>query len=564
MAKFSNAQKFPLLAQTLSMDRRAFLLRAGAMGLSLVAFEALLAACNTPNASITATPIGSNTAPAAPQATTTPTPVLAPTATPNPIPQPTTTPTQVTQPISTPTSIPQPTTTPTHVPSPTPTPIAILQPSPILSSERVRIGHLLRRAGFGARQEDYDKFLAMGLDATVDYLLDYDSVDNSALESRLASLDLDMEKGSQLKQWWLIRMIYTERPLQEKMVLFWHGILTSSYKKGGSLFMHVQNELFRKHALDNYDVLLKAVSRDPAMLNWLDSKRNKKRAPNENYSRELMELFTMGIGHYTEEDVRESARAFTGWGLLKGEFRFNPKDHDNLSKRFLGKTGDFHGDDIVDIILEHPATGDFIARELFSFFAYDDPEPEIIQSLAATFQTSKYSMKAVMRQILTSPAFYSEKAYRAKIKSPSELVAGTVRSLGIETDGKPLSRWTEIMGQVLFAPPDVSGWDGGETWINSTTLLQRLNFVNLISANSNKRLPFDPVKLLPQDSPSLTEAGLEYFPKLLLDENMAPEEQQVLQAYLTTLDARVGSLMNNEKLKSLIYLVMASPEFQLA
>jgi hypothetical protein len=534
MAKFSSAQNLPRLAQTLSMDRRAFLLRAGAMGLSLVAFEALLAACNTPNASITATPIGSHPTPAAPQATTTPTSVPAPT--------------------STPTSIPQPTTTPTHVP----------QPSPILSSERVRIGHLLRRAGFGARQKDYDKFLAMGLDATVDYLLDYDSVDNSALESRLASLNLNMEKSSQLKQWWLIRMIYTERPLQEKMVLFWHGILTSSYKKGGSLFMHVQNELFRKHALDNYDVLLKAVSRDPAMLNWLDSKRNKKRAPNENYSRELMELFTMGIGHYSEEDVRESARAFTGWGLQKGEFRFNPNDHDNLSKRFLGKTGDFDGDDIVDIILEHPATGDFIARELFSFFAHDDPEPEIIQQLATTFQTSNYSIKAVMRQILTSPEFYSEKAYRAKIKSPSELVAGTVRSLGIETDGKPLSRWTEIMGQVLFAPPDVSGWDEGETWINSTTLLQRLNFVNLIAANSNKRVPFDPVKLLPQDSPSLTEAGLAYFPKLLLDENMATEEQQVLQEYLTSLDARVGSLKNNEKLKSLAYLVMASPEYQLA
>jgi hypothetical protein len=517
--------------QDAGLNRRSFLLRAGALGLSALAFESLLAACNTPNP----TPIATATA----TATATPTPTVPPPRA---------------------TSTPRPTATPRPSATPTPTPAL---PAPDL--ELTRIGHLLRRAGFGASQADYNQFSAMGLSATVDYLLDYESVDNSDLDRRLASVELDLTRLGDLQQWWLLRMVYTKRPLQEKMVLFWHGHLTSSFKRTGQgPFMHTQNELFRAHALDNYDVLVKAVSRDPAMLIWLDSQSNNKRAPNENYSRELMELFTMGLGNYTEVDVRESARAFTGWGLQQRKFTFNTNAHDYDTKQFLGKTGNFDGDDIADIILDHPATADFMCRKLFAFFAYDDPEPEVIAPLTATFKSSGYSIKAVVREILTSPAFYSAKAYRTKIKSPTDLVVGAFHSLALETDGRAMRGMTDIMGQSLFAPPNVSGWEGGEAWINSSTLLQRLNFVNIVATARNQRLQFDPVKLLLLGGISSPEEALDYFAFLLLDGTMPEEERRVLQAYLASLDDRFGTQGADEKLRSLAYLVMASPEYQLA
>jgi uncharacterized protein (DUF1800 family) len=408
-------------------------------------------------------------------------------------------------------------------------------------------------------------FSAMGLSATVDYLLDYDFVDNSGLDSRLASLGLDLNRLGDLQQWWLLRMVYTKRPLQEKMVLFWHSLLTSSFRRTGQgPFMHTQNELFRAHALGKYDVLLKAVSRDPAMLIWLDSRSNNKRAPNENYSRELMELFTMGLGNYTEVDVRESARAFTGWGLQKREFIFRSGQHDYDDKRFLGQVGKFDGDDIVDIIIDHPATAEFICRKLFAFFGYDDPGSEVIAPLAEEFKSSGYSVKAVVRKILTSPEFYSARAYRTKIKSPTELVVGAFHSLAVETDGRAMRGLTDNMGQSLFAPPDVAGWEGGEAWINSSTLLERLNFFNKLTTSRNQSIQFDPSKLVFEEGISSPEAALDYLAFLLLDGSLPEEERRVLQLYLISLNDHFGAQHADEKLRSLAYLVMSSPEYQLA
>ena len=510
-----------------------------------------------------ATPVANDVSTSLPTATRPPTPTLTPvpaaTATPPPTPTPTATPTPQ------PTATPSPTATPTPL-SPTPEPT----PRPLfLEDPRMRMGHLLRRAGFGANEEEMDRFLAMGEEATVEYLIEYEAADDSALEKRLSGLGLDLEKLRDLQRWSLLRMIYTQRPLQEKMVLFWHGLLTSAFKKvGKGPCMLNQDQLFRRQALGEYDVLLKAISRDSAMLIWLDSRVNNKKAPNENFARELMELFSMGIGPYTEADVRESARAFTGWGLKKKDFIFRENQHDYGTKTFLGRTGEYSGDDIVDIIMEHPATAQFVCRKLFTFFVHDDPEAATLTSLARTFNDTRYSVKAVMRQILTSPDFYSSKAYRAKIKSPAEFVAGTVRVLGIETDGRPLNALTDRMGQILFSPFDVSGWPGGAAWINSSTLLQRLNFANKIATARSRSFKFDPLQVAQDHGFNTAAAALNHFILLLLDGQAPSQDRQILLDYAQGLDGLSGSgnpsATVDEKLRSLVYLVMSSPDFQLA
>ena len=510
-----------------------------------------------------ATPVANDVSTSLPTATRPPTPTLTPvpaaTATPPPTPTPTATPTPQ------PTATPSPTATPTPL-SPTPEPT----PRPLfLEDPRMRMGHLLRRAGFGANEEEMDRFLAMGEEATVEYLIEYEAADDSALEKRLSGLGLDLEKLRDLQRWSLLRMIYTQRPLQEKMVLFWHGLLTSAFKKvGKGPYMLNQDQLFRRQALGEYDVLLKAISRDSAMLIWLDSRVNNKKAPNENFARELMELFSMGIGPYTEADVRESARAFTGWGLKKKDFIFRENQHDYGTKTFLGRTGEYSGDDIVDIIMEHPATAQFVCRKLFTFFVHDDPEAATLTSLARTFNDTRYSVKAVMLQILTSPDFYSSKAYRAKIKSPAEFVAGTVRVLGIETDGRPLNALTDRMGQILFSPFDVSGWPGGAAWINSSTLLQRLNFANKIATARSRSFKFDPLQVAQDHGFNTAAAALNHFILLLLDGQAPSQDRQILLDYAQGLDGLSGSgnpsATVDEKLRSLVYLVMSSPDFQLA
>src|SRR5713226_9091668 len=257
-----------------------------------------------------------------------------------------------------------------------------------LSDPRVRAGHLLRRAGFGGTAAEIDRFAAMTTTAMTQAVLDYQQTSNAVLDGQLPTLDLTAAKGPNagaVQSWWLQRMVQTARPLEEKMTLFWHGLLTSGLDKAGPAQMYVQNELYRKMALANFDDLLKAVSKDPAMMVYLDTETNRKGKPNENYARELMELFTTGIGHYTEDDVRESARAFTGWTLSGAkqlryttESMFVPRLHDADQKTFMGKTGNFTGDDIVEMLVALRATAERLSARLFTFFAYGNPEAEIV------------------------------------------------------------------------------------------------------------------------------------------------------------------------------------------
>ena len=548
-------------------DRRKFLVRAAVLGLSSSTLLALVQACATGGS-----PVVSPTSPLLPSPSpgVTPTATLAATSTPTAMPRATLTPAPSATPVPRPTATrtPRPTATPSPTPNPTATSSPTPRPVPEPDPDRVRMGHLLRRAGFGESQSEMERFLAMGMPAAIDYLIEYQDVDDSELEQRLEGLALDVERSNNLQRWWLLRMIYSKRPLQEKMVLFWHGILTSSIAKAGQgPAMFDQNQLFRGLALGSFDVLLKAISRDPAMLIWLDSQSNVKSAPNENYARELMELFTLGVGNYSETDVRESARAFTGWGLRRREFEFRSFQHDFGSKTFLGRTGDFDGDDITDIILEQPAAAEFITRKLFAFFAYDDPEPETVAALTATFKDSRYSIKAVMRQIFNSAEFFSERAYRAKVKSPAELVAGIIRTLGIEMDGRVLPGAVSSMGQTLFAPFDVSGWPGGAAWITTTTLLQRLNFANSVASGRSRALLFNPGQLLQGQGVSSLDAAVDYFVTLLLDGGLSREQRETALAYLeggSPLGGSRTNLVADEKVRSLVYFILGSPEYQLA
>jgi len=341
--------------------------------------------------------------------------------------------------------------------------------------------------------------------------------------------------------------VETARPLEEKMTLFWHGLLTSGLDKAGPAQMFTQNQLFRKMAMDNLDDLLKAVSKDPAMMIYLDTETNRKGKPNENYARELMELFTTGIGHYTEDDVRESARAFTGWTLQGAQQRrlttdsvFVPRLHDDGPKTFLGKTGNFTGDDIVDMLVPLRATAERLSARLFSFLAYPNPEPEIVHHLADTFQKNRHNVGAVVREIVAMDAFYSEKAYRALVKSPAELVAQTLKATGADAKGYVAAATAMApMGQVLFYPPNVAGWPGGSSWINSSTLLTRINLANGATQRMRAVLPAD---------------SLDNLWRTLVDGNVSPTTRDGLQAYAA---AHPGDQAG------LLFMVLATPEFQL-
>jgi len=363
-------------------------------------------------------------------------------------------------------------------------------------------------------------------------------------------------------------MAYTTRPLQEKMTLFWHGILTSSNGKiGEPTLLFNQNQLFREKGMGRYDEMLKAISRDPAMLVYLDSRTNKKKAPNENYSRELMELFTLGIGNYTEDDVRESARAFTGWYLQrKTTFLFKENQHDSNDKVFLGQTGNWDGDDAVDIIMQQPASAEYIVKRLWAFFAYPDPEPTIVERLAKIFRDNNTEIRPVMRAIFESDEFYSSRAAQALVKGPADLIASTIRSLSLDTNSSQFRRGMRAMGQELFYPPDVSGWEGGAKWINSSTLLERINFANVVANAQKKKLTFDPTNLWDSTNQDFLDPQLQvdFFADLLLGGLISQAARAALVDHLAKLGEQTSVLPIKERLRSLVYLILASPDYQLA
>jgi len=289
------------------------------------------------------------------------------------------------------------------------------------------------------------------------------------------------EQARELRNWWVEEMLVTRQPLVERMTLFWHSHFTSSLAKVRYVpAMYRQNELFRREALGNFGRLLKAIVRDPAMLIYLDGGRSVARQPNENFARELLELFVLGEGHYTEADIKSAARAFTGWSVDRetGAFRAHEQAHDAGQKTFLGETGPFTGDDIVAILLKQPRTAELVVGKLWREFVSLKPDPVEEKRLAAILRNGDYEMKPVLRAMLLSPAFREPSVRGALIKSPVDLIVGSVHLLGLPVPEKTqLVRMMQGLGQLPFNPPNVKGWAGGEAWITTYTLLLRQQFL---------------------------------------------------------------------------------------
>jgi uncharacterized protein (DUF1800 family) len=466
-----------------------------------------------------------------------------------------------------------------------------------IEQESVRISHLLRRAGFGASKDEYDRYQALGLEATIDELVNYRVLNGDAaiaLANEAVVIDQDNRAGAAL--WWLIRMANTRRPLEEKMTLFWHGLLTTQMSVvRDPQAMVTQNELLRAHVFDRFPDILRAVSFDPAMMVYLDMNGSVARAPNENYARELTELFALGEGNYSEEDVREAARAFTGWQVQRdrpggsyGEAIFRPERFDDGSKSFLGRRGNFYPDDIIDIISAQPAAGEYITRRLFSFFIYEDPSAEDLAPFIDVYEANDKRIGPVVEAMLRSDVFYSPKAYRALIKSPIEYAVGAVKALGtqnivaqhmgIQQGRRANGGVLAAMGQVPFEPPNVAGWPGGVSWLNSATMFSRLNFINQLTTFDPETDQASPreAALRPrlrqrlrdqqaasaavdEDLGTVSEALAHYLP-LVLDDNVSAEARQVLVDYGGGPDAA----LTPETLRGLVYLMLASPQFQLS
>ncbi|HEY5311183.1 MAG TPA: DUF1800 domain-containing protein [Pirellulales bacterium] len=367
--------------------------------------------------------------------------------------------------------------------------------------------HLLRRAGFGASPADIAKAVDQGLEATVDGLFDPAADEEAEFERTLAAVQdgfVNFDDISYVQGWWLYRMLRTRVPLKEKLTLFWHGHFATSYLKVDDAYlMHRQIQMLRALGAGSFRDLVLAVAKDPAMLVYLDGASSGKEHPNENFARELMELFTCGIGHYGEQDVLEAARAFTGWYRNSaGSASFNADEHDAGRKQFLGLSGRFDGADIIDILMQQPATPRWIAGKLLNFFASPDPAADVLDEAAGLLDRTQMNIKWFLRELFLSDYFFSKACYRQQIASPAEYVVGTIRTLRAHVSGSNLLSHMETMGQTLLEPPNVKGWDGQRKWINSSTWTARLEFANffaMLDSNSPVGDRLDLKSLVPDD-----------------------------------------------------------------
>ena len=349
--------------------------------------------------------------------------------------------------------------------------------------------HLYRRAGFAATSAELDAAVKRGPGESVRRLCAPPPAPAGFEDASAALAERVVLSGDtqHLAAWWLHRMLSTPDPLLEKLTLFWHGhFATSAEKVDKPRMMLEQNALLRSHAKGKFEELVRGIARDPAMLIYLDSTTNRRIYPNENFARELMELFTLGVGNYSEREVKEVARAFTGWEVMGDRFQFNAIQHDHGSKSFLGRSGDFDGDEAIRIVLNHPVAARFIARKLVRFFVLDEPAvPDaLIEPLARDLREHQFEIGRVVRTILGSNLFFSEHAVGRKVRSPVELGVGLLRALGASTNLLKLAQGLADIGQSLFHPPNVKGWDGGRAWINSSTLLGRANLVRQLMTAS--------------------------------------------------------------------------------
>ncbi|MEM7227552.1 MAG: DUF1800 domain-containing protein [Planctomycetota bacterium] len=482
--------------------------------------------------------------------------------------------------------------------------------------------HLLNRAGFGATPSQVRAIHAMGLRGAVDYIVDFEdhrdlpvdddrfdsdimrpltpderqaqrrarqSGDEAALEQfrreRQQRQGLDRQQLRDMQAWWLERMVRTARPLEEKMTLFWHGHFATGYRAiEDSYHMLMQNQMFRRNAVGNFGALARGIIRDPAMLEYLNNNQNRRQQPNENLARELMELFTMGEGNiYTEDDIKQGARALTGYTFQDDEFIFRERMHDSGAKNILGKIGPWDGDDFVDIILTKRVVSEYMCWKLYRYFVNDLPgtpdkaTQQFIVRLAKQMRDTKYELRPVLKTLFRSEHFYDDRNVASLVKNPIQLMVQAIRTLGTPPRNyRTLIQVADRMGQHLFMPPSVKGWDGGRAWINTSTLFTRQNAMVMLLTGQpldgrqrrNRREntsiePYDPMHLIAHLEAASGSADVADVVPYLLRFLMGrtPHESRIATCheFMQTHDNRITPAT----LTGLLLLMTAMPEYQL-
>ncbi len=459
-----------------------------------------------------------------------------------------------------------------------------------LQIEQDRIAHLLRRFGLGASEAELEYYGEGGYKAAVEKLLNYDGIDEGAVLSIEALRnDKQVVNLPGVIAWWTVRLLTTRRPLQEKMTLFWHDhFATSASKVVAPMTMYRQNEVLRENATGKFRDLLGAISKDPAMLFWLDNQENVRGKPNENFAREVMELFTLGVGHYTEKDVSESARAFTGWSiqrltrdqaLLKrrqAEFAFRPPRHDSGEKTILGKTGNLTGDDVLDMLCEHPRTAEYLTAKIWTWFVAPEPSPAVVSKYAKVFRESGLEIKVLLRAIMLSDEFSAPASVRSVVKNPADFCVVTFRQLGVggviesavlqvDEEGTVPRRAIapafvaqlamKNMGMWLLYPPDVDGWEGGHAWITSATMVERMRWAEKALARAVTANLFE----------DLSPRGVVLKLVSVMD---APIKKEKIPALVAAAEKASGGTVTARNVSATAIavgrLIFASPEFQFA
>jgi uncharacterized protein (DUF1800 family) len=456
-------------------------------------------------------------------------------------------------------------------------PWAPFEPTDKDSWDADKVAHLHRRAGFGATRSELARDMKEGVKASVQRFLEPRAL-SAAAQSTLEGLRKGVVKTNnveRLKAWWLYRILYDSDPLREKMTLFWHShFATGNDKVGSVLLMLAQNESLRQHALGRFGEMLEVVIADPAMLLWLDGFVNTKAKPNENFGREFLELFTLGVGNYTEADVRAAARALTGWSIadLNRAYAgspdtdargvFNEDAHDSGEKTFLKSKGTWKHSDIVRITLEQPACAEFLCRKLYRYLVREDEDPsaELLSPLARELRGHAYNVHHVVGIILRSRHFYAPEVRRQRIKSPVEWSASFLRMLEVpraDVNLLALAVACAHQGQDLFYPPNVKGWDGGKSWLNSTTVLERGNWCNdVIWGNDDFGLkPYDPLAWASRHAIAPEQAAQAILDLFFQNDDGARGRDAVV---------RTGRDGKADSLRKALQLIVHCPEYQLA
>ena len=455
------------------------------------------------------------------------------------------------------------------------------------------IAHLMRRAGFGARRDELEAFAAKGYEAVVEELL-YPE-DAPSLEEDILERYNGWDKHSGVAASWMYRMVNSERHLEEKIALFWHHVFATGTNKSEHTASHMgQVDMFRRVGLLDMRTILIELSKDPAMIYWLDNNENHKGEPNENYGREILELFSMGVGNYTETDIKMAGRAFTGWsfrqpiplyptGAYPSAFVYREEDHDDSEKSFLGETGRFNGEDIVDIIVRQPATARFIARHMYNFFVADEQQvpawgtepprdPEAVDALVEAYMVSGGQIRPMLRVLFNSD-FFKDARFK-KVKSPAELVTGVIKLVGTDRFPAPgfgnYASAATLMGQQLFNPPTVEGWHTGPEWINGGTLNERVNFAVNQVGDSSKPGVQDIVDRLGAASSTVSpEDMVERCLELVGPLEVSAESREGLLQYARSVgglkfDTEADRAESESVIVRMVQLIVATREYQFA